>query len=566
MRRATPRSLTAASGGVLFLLALLAAAVGGASAEIVRLTVVHTNDVHGGIDRQEATYMNNEFPPRLGGAASMATLLRRLRSQVEAQGGHFLLVDSGDIFQGTPIGTLSKGRAVIDFMNQAGYDLLALGNHDFDEGKENCMALVERARFPVLAANLVDEATGKTVSWVESWIIKDYGDLRVGVIGLITPETESMSFPANVAGLEFAPMIPTVRRLLPELRSRDVDIVMVVVHAGIPYDPQQYYKARQEAGWYPDDYDRATAMDVAHAVEGIDAMFCGHIHKGFDAAWVQPETHTLLFQTYGRGSGAGIVSFAIDTETNQVVDYDYWTERGYLVTFFEDEFWPEPEVAGMIAEESRKAEAGMDRTIGRATGAFTRGGETEAPMGNAVCDAMCEETGADFAFTNKGGIRDEFGPGDVTPRHVFRVLPFGNKLVLFQMSGALLREIIEYRIAEDRHGLYISGGRIVCNMKRPDYDRITSFEIGGEPWDPDATYQVVTSDFLATGNSGLSMLPEVPAEQKTFLMRTMREAFEAWISRHSPITPQVDGRWVRDDSAERKPAYEAALSRLHATP
>jgi 2',3'-cyclic-nucleotide 2'-phosphodiesterase (5'-nucleotidase family) len=551
---------------VLFLFALLVVFAGAARGEIVRLTVVHTNDVHGGIDRQEATYMNNEFPPRLGGAASMATLLQRLRADVEASGGHFLLVDSGDIFQGTPIGTLSKGRAVIDFMNAAGYDLLALGNHDFDEGKENCMSLVKRAKFPVLAANLIDEEMGKTVPWVESWIIKDFGDLRVGVIGLITPETESMSFPANIAGLEFAPMIPTVREFLPELRRRDVDFVMVVAHAGIPYDPQQYYEAREGGGWYPDDYDRATAMDVAHAVEGIDAIFCGHIHKGFDAAWVQPETHTLLFQTYGRGSGAGIVTFAIDTETNQVVDYDYWTERGYLVTFFEDEFWPEPTVAEMISEESRKAEAGMDRTIGQATGAFTRGGDTEAPMGNAVCDAMCEDSGADFAFTNKGGIRDEFGPGDVTPRHVFRVLPFGNKLVVFQMGGALLREIIEYRIAEDRHGLYIAGGRIVCNMKRPDYDRITSFEIGGEPWHPDSTYQVVTSDFLATGNSGLSMLPEVPAEQKTFLMRTMREAFEAWISRHSPITPRVDGRWVRDDSSQRTPEYEAALKSLHPTP
>ena len=123
-----------------------------AAAEIVKLTVVHTNDIHGGINPSDATFMNREFPPRLGGAASMVTMLRRIREEVEASGGHFLMVDAGDTFQGTPVGTLTKGRAVIDFMNQAGYDALALGNHDFDEGKENCQELVKRAAFPVSCA------------------------------------------------------------------------------------------------------------------------------------------------------------------------------------------------------------------------------------------------------------------------------------------------------------------------------------------------------------------------------------------------------------------------------
>ena len=111
---------------ILSLAALAAAAPG--HAEIVKVTVVHTNDIHGGINPADATFMNREFPPRLGGAASMVTLLRRLRSEVEAGSGHFLLLDAGDTFQGTPVGTLTKGRAVIDFMNAAGYDLLALGN------------------------------------------------------------------------------------------------------------------------------------------------------------------------------------------------------------------------------------------------------------------------------------------------------------------------------------------------------------------------------------------------------------------------------------------------------
>jgi 2',3'-cyclic-nucleotide 2'-phosphodiesterase (5'-nucleotidase family) len=563
MRHATQRTIRALAATLLVATALSGS---GAGAEIVKLTVVHTNDIHGGINPSDATYMNREFPPRLGGGASMITLLRNLRRDVEAGHGHFLLMDAGDIFQGTPIGTLTKGRAVIDFMNDAQYDVLALGNHDFDEGKENCMSLVERAQFPVVAANLYDEDSQEVVDWVEPWIIKDFGNLRVGIFGLITPETENMSFPANVAGLDFVPMAPVAREMVAELKSRDVDIVLAVGHVGIPYDPESHLRWRESEGWPADDDPRSMSVDVAHAVEGIDAFFCGHVHKGFDEAWTMSNTHTLLFQTYGRGSGAGIVTLSIDTETNQIVGYEYWSERGYLVTFFEDQFWPDPQVAAVIDSGVAEAEAGMDRVIGRATGKFSRSGTGETPMGNTVCDAMLEETGADFAFTNLGGIRDEFGPGPITPRDVFQVLPFGNKMVVFEMSGRLLREVVETRVSENHQGLYIAGGKVVYNKTRPDFDRITFFEVGGKTWDPDATYKVVTSDFLSKGNSDLKMLPDVPEELKTYTGKTMRQALEAWIERHSPVSPGIDGRWARDDSATPDPRFAEAASRGRPTP
>jgi 2',3'-cyclic-nucleotide 2'-phosphodiesterase (5'-nucleotidase family) len=351
-----------------------------------------------------------------------------------------------------------------------------------------------------------------------------------------------------------------------ELRAQDVDVILGVGHVGIPYDPDEALRERERDGWPAEDDPRATAVDVAHAVRGIDAFFGGHIHKGFDEAWVDPVTHTHVFQTYGRGSGAGIVTFDVDTDTNQIVGRRFWSERGYLVTFFEDEFWPDPEVSRTIGDEIAKAEAGMDREIGQATGKFSRDGEGETPMGNAVCDAMLEETGAEFAFSNLGGIRDDFGPGGITPRHVFRVLPFDNKMVVFRMPGTLLREVLETRVSGTHGGLYVAGGRVVYNPTRPDFDRVVSLRIGGEPWDPARTYRVVTSDFLAQGNADLKMLPPVPEEQKTYTGKTMREAFEAWIARHTPVAPVTDGRWVRDETAEPDPAFAAAARRAAPTP
>ena len=537
-----------------------------ADAKIVRLTIVHTNDIHGGIDPTGATFMSRDFPPRLGGGASMVTMLQSVRSRVEKQGGHMLLMDAGDIFQGTPVGTLTRGRAVIDVMNAAGYDVFSLGNHDFDEGLDNAKQLVARASFPAIDANLVDASTGETVDWVDPWIVKDFGDLKVGIFGLITPETKNMSFPANIAGLDFAPISPSARRCVAELKAQGVDVILGLGHVGIPYDPQEALAQRQRDGWPAEDDPRATAIDLAHAVPGIDAFFAGHIHKGFDAAWVDPVTHTYIFQTYGRGSGAGIVTLDIDTTTNQIVGHKFWSERGYLLTFFEDEFWPDAGVAKTINGEVAKAEAGMDREIGRATGKFSRTGEGETPMGNAVCDAMLEETGADFAFSNLGGIRDEFGPGPVTPRDVFKVLPFDNKMVVFTMSGALLREIVETRVSGTHSGLYIAGGKVVYNPTRADFDRIVSFSVGGQTWDPTRNYRVVTSDFLAQGNVDLKMLPGVPEEQKLYTGKTMREAFENWVGRHSPVSPDAGGRWTRDDTASPDPAFAAAARRASPTP
>ncbi|MCK4408960.1 MAG: 5'-nucleotidase C-terminal domain-containing protein, partial [Candidatus Eisenbacteria sp.] len=246
-------------------------------------------------------------------------------------------------------------------------------------------------------------------------------------------------------------------------------------------------------------------------------------------------------------------------ETKTLAGCELPSYRGVLITLFEDEWWPEDEMAAMVESRVAEAEQGMDRVLGRADIDLTRGGEGETRMGNLVCDAMREEVSADFAFTNLGGIRDEIPAGRVTPRQVFRVLPFGNSLMVFEMDGRLLKEVIEYRVSAGHHGVYMSGGKIIYNKTRPDYDRITYFEVGGEPWQHDKIYRVVTSDFLATGNAGLYMLPLVPEEKKMRTSTTCMDATVHYIERHSPVGDNMDGRWVRDDASELDPTLATAM-------
>ena len=133
-------------------------------------------------------------------------------------------------------------------------------------------------------------------------------------------------------------------------------------------------------------------------------------------------------------------------------------------------------------------------------------------------------------------------------------------IVTREIDGRLLKEIIEYRVSDDHHGVYMSGGKIVYNKSRPDYDRVTYFEVGGEPWQHDRTYRVVTTDFLAQGNAGLYMLPKVPEEQIVRTSTTCMDAMIHFIERHTPLDPRIDGRWVRDDLAGVEPSLVQAMT------
>ncbi len=556
---------------VLVAIALVAAAAPSASGEdeFIRLSIIFTNDIHGGIDRSGATFMNREFPPPLGGAASAATYIGTVRERAEAEGSYVLVMDQGDIFQGTPVGNFKKGESVVEYFNTMDFDLWTVGNHDFDEGFENLWDLIEMSEMPVLSANLVWAESGELVEHVLPYIIKDYGGVKVAIIGLTTTDTPKMAFPDHVSAVAFLDEIETARKYVREVREKGADLVFVSGHIGLPYDPESSYmemieeedereaesvrEPLEERKWGP------STIEISHYVPGIDVFFCGHIHKGFDKPWEEPTNHTLLFQTYGRGSGVGHVDLLIDPVTKTLAGYELPSYRGVLMTLFEDEWWPEDEMASMVEARVAEAEQGMDRVLGEANVDLTRGGEGETRMGNLVCDAMLEEVSADFAFTNLGGIRDEIPAGSVTPRQVFRVLPFGNSLMVFEMDGRLLKEVIEYRVSAGHHGVYMAGGKIIYNKTRPDYDRVTYFEVGGEPWQPDKIYRVVTSDFLATGNAGLYMLPLVPEEKKMRTSTTCMDATVHYIERHSPIGENMDGRWARDDTSELDPALAAAM-------
>ncbi|MDD3523178.1 MAG: 5'-nucleotidase C-terminal domain-containing protein [Candidatus Cloacimonetes bacterium] len=542
------------------MLLVLFAALSALVAEDLRLDIMWSNDVHGGIDRAQATFMNPEFPPQLGGGASAATLIKHVRSWQSPQ-RQSLLLDAGDFFQGRPVGTVTNGVAVIEYMNMIGYDAMTIGNHEFDILQADLEPTLEIANFPILTCNVIDTRTGKIPWYAFPYTIVHRMGLRIGILGFTTTDTEKMSFPENVRNIQFLDEKESVSKYVKILREEEkVDLVIVLGHAGLPYDIESTYLSRYDAKGNPRYATRTAhwgwdAQEIAREVEGIDLFIGGHMHRGIPKPWIDPVTHNMVIQGYAYGSNLGMITLTIDPETKTVTGYELPAIReGAMLTLFEDQFFPDPEARDLIEGYVAIAEEGMDEVVGYAKSHLSRTNvDAQSPMGNTIVESMKYIVNADFAFLNLGGVRAEIKSGPVTYRNIFDVMPFDNMVTSFTCDGRTLRRIIETRVEGSRAGLIVAGVEVAYSRKRPNFDRVTKLLIGGQPWDPDKIYTVATTDFLMQGNAGLTMLMSIPPENVTNHNINLRDAIVKYFRDKSPVDTRIDGRWKRDDDSKQAP-------------
>jgi 2',3'-cyclic-nucleotide 2'-phosphodiesterase (5'-nucleotidase family) len=523
---------------------LLTFATSAFAANTWSLVVMHSNDVHGGIDSSEATFMNPEFPPQLGGGASGARFIHFMRKYCKDSGKGFLLLDTGDIFQGTLVGTKSKGEAVMRFMNEVGYDAWVLGNHEFDLGRDVTEALMKQAEFPTLSANIFDEKSGTKKPYCQPYLIKDYGALKIGIVGITTSGTERASFADNVKGLTFAPETVALSAFRDSVRAQGADIVIAACHLGLPFDRWDAWdelEKTEKEGW-KSDYTR-NAMELARRVEGIDIMFCGDIHVGYEKPWVDPVTHTPCFQGYGRGTNLHAIEFTFDLDTKQLIGWKPFEDEGVLVTLLSDRFPRDRNVAMTIDTVVSRVETGFNERIGEAIIPITRTGEGESLLGNMICDALMWKLKGDIAITNKGGVRTDLPSGIITPRDVFNVLPFDNTLGAVTVTGQFMKDLLEDKVQYGGSGMYVAGMRVKIDRARPKGERVVTLDIGGKPFEATKEYRLVTTDYLLEGNSGMEKLAELRSQSAIESGVYMRDAVQEYIQQFSPLEPKIDGRF-----------------------
>mgnify|MGYP006277453609 CR=1 FL=1 len=528
------------------LLALAAALLVAAPAatETAYLHILHTNDIHGGILPSSATFINPDFPPMMGGGAHMATYVEQVRSHCDSVGEHVLLIDAGDIYQGTPIGNYETGTYVVEWMNAIGYDMMTLGNHDFDDGADNALRLCRMADFPVVCCNFVEEATGEIPEPVLPYVMYDLEGVRIAFIGIDTPDTYGLVDASLMEGYLLRNSREAVEEWISRAREDGADAIILVSHLGQPYTPQRYLDRVYEAWDAGEEYTKEFAYNNAELtalVPGIDVIVSGHIHVGFRQPWVSPDNHTVVVQGYANGTGIGHIRLAYDTDTGAFLGYDLPRGEEYI-SLFHDEFWPQPEIAAMLEDMQETAEEGMDDVIGEAAEEIPRG-PAEHPLGRMIADAMLWKTGADVALMNRGGIRAAIPRGPITPRIVYQAIPFEEDLYMLDVTGAELRVILEVGMQGRRRDMEIGGLTADRNQASPEGEKMENVLVGGEPLHPDSSYRFVTTGYLSQGNVGYDIMLEHEAR---YLGVTLMKAVTEYIAANSPLTPdrQIRIRWI----------------------
>ena len=521
---------------------LLSVLAFSAGADTIYLNILHTNDIHGGIVPREATFMNPDFPPMIGGGAYICSYVDEVREECSENGEYCLFIDVGDIYQGTPTGNYECGALVMEWMNAAGYDMMTLGNHDFDDGSINALDLCEQAEFPVICANFVDSSDGEIPYPIIPYQILDYEGVKIAFIGLVTPDTYGLVTPEILGTYVFLNEVETTRQYVEEVQQQGADIIILVSHLGQPGDPDKYLERVYEAWNAGEEYTKDFSMNHAELtclVPGIDLIVSGHTHLGFAEPWVNPINHTLVVQGYANGTGIGRIRLKIDTETKTLTGYDLPEGEEY-VSLLHDEFWPDPEIAEMIEGFRSVAEAGMDMVIGEASGQIPRG-NAEHPLGRFIADAMMWGTDADVALMNRGGIRAAIPRGPITPRIVYQAIPFEEDLFILEVTGAELKAILETGMQGRRRDMEIGGFTANRNQLMPDGEKIENPMVGGAPLDLERTYIFVTTGYLAQGNVGYDIMLEheiVPAGV------TLMDAVSGYIEMLGEIEPDNQTRII----------------------
>jgi 5'-nucleotidase/UDP-sugar diphosphatase len=477
-----------------------------ASTETV--VILHTNDFHGAVEPAV------QGSTQSGGLVNLAGLIDQVRAE---NPDHTLVLDAGDIFQGTYVSNSTQGEVVMAAMNTVGYDAWTLGNHEFDWGQEVLRARIAQAEFPALAANLLDESSGEIWDGVKPFVILRAGAARVAVLGLTYPDTPAITKPQNVAGLDFREAAGTVRRYLPELEEQ-ADLIVVLSHLGF-------------------DGDQA----LARAVDGIDVIVGGHSHVFLESP--REVNDTLIVQAGAKGQVLGRLELTLDLATGQVTGYD---RREVLLPVDGSGVGVHPEVQALVDAALQRAEETMDQPIGEMARALEPQYAGEFALGNLVTDAMLaadlsDGSTPDIAMHNSGGIRAGLPKGPVTYGQVYAVVPFDNQLIALDLTGEQALRILEHSVAGRAGNMQVAGLAFRFDMSRPAGRRVEDVAVGGEPLDPARVYRVVTIDYLAAGGDGQETFLE--GENLTYGDGEVWVLAE-YIRAHSPVDARVEGRIV----------------------
>ena len=502
--------------------AALALSAGMASAEYT-LHILHTNDMHSrieSINKYDST-CNAEGEAEgscFGGFARVKTAIEAKKAELAGQ--NVVTLDAGDPFQGSLFYTTNKGAAEAEFMEQMGYDAMAVGNHEFDDGPAGLQGFVDTVSFPVISGNLDLSGEATLNGKVEDHVVLEVGGKKIGVISALATDTVETSSPGpNVI---FQDEIEALSADVASLESQGVDIIIALTHVGLPVD-----------------------LDIAAAVPGIDVVIGGHSHTLMEGdAYPTMVGNTAVAQAYAYTKYLGHLTVTLD-------DSGVVTAASGAPMLLDASVEPDAAFAARIAEMGAPIEEMKTRVVAEAASAIEGDRSVcrvqECPMGALIADAMLarvKDQGIDIAIQNGGGIRASIDAGEVTMGEVLTVLPFQNTLSTFQVSGQAMIDALENGVSqiEEVKGRFpqVAGMSFAFDAAQPEGARISDVMVGGAPIDPAKMYGVVSNNYVRNGGDGYAMF--TTAENAYDFGPDLADVLAEYLAAQGPFEPYTDGR------------------------
>ncbi|WP_421683025.1 bifunctional metallophosphatase/5'-nucleotidase [Stutzerimonas urumqiensis] len=395
-----------------------------------------------------------------------------------------------------------------------------LGNHEFDDGKDELLRLLtggnhrngpfledswKGARFPYVISNVIDTETGDTL--LPPYSVYYAGGARVGVIGAVLEGTPDIVSPTGVAGLRFIDEADAINESVAALQRLGVHAIVVALHQG---GQQTSYDGPTDAT--ADTLEGPVVEIIERLDDDVDVVISGHSH-GFTNALVPNANGTpiLVTQAFSAGTAFSDIELVISRRSRDVIEksaavYTTWGDQGAGLT-------PDPEVAALVAQADARVEPLVAHVVGMAQSNITR---TETPagesaLGNLIADAQRVATEAQISFMNPGGIRADLAAGEVSWGELFAIQPFANDLVSMDLTGAQIKTLLEQQWAGQSYARLLkpSGIRYTWSASRPVGDRVIEMvDAAGAPISPTATYRVTVNSFLAGGGDNFKILIE----------------------------------------------------------
>jgi len=477
----------------------------------VTLTIIGTNDLHGAIERL----------PIFGG------YMANLRTARAKDGGGVLLIDAGDMFQGTLESNLAEGADVVRAYNQLGYAAAAVGNHEFDYGpvgpqvtassieddaRGALKARAREAKFPLLAVNIVDKKSGARIKWpnMPASVMVTAAGVKVGIIGASTESTPFTTMPANFADLAIAAPAQAIADEAKALRGQGAQLIVVTAHIG---------SACKDLDHPADTSSCNKSEELFRMIAGlpkgvVDVIVAGHTHAGI----AHRIDDIAVIESFSNGRAFGRIDLRIAPD-GHITSVKLHKPRALCEGEAEGNPIPaaeckpgdyegspvfvDREVAVIATDAMTRALKRRNEKLGVAlTGVVAKSYGSESAVGNLFTDLMlAARPDAQVALTNGGGLRADLPAGDLTYGQLYEAMPFDNRFAIVDVKGSDLRRLVTTNL--QRGGGILSWGGLVAKARCKGSSLDVAITVGKKPLADGAAYKVVTSDFLASGGDGL---------------------------------------------------------------